>query len=332
MSASQTRDRLVARAKGVPGARRAAHLYRSSRRQVEAALGSLAGRQGGKSFEDLPDEDAIRLAYNVLLDRDPDQLGIDTFRDWFKAGKTKADMAAFIRSSDEFSNYNSFRDISPSVHHGRGVFVRSLPPARRILDLGGSSRNSVVGAFVLFDYPYEFEELVIVELPSDERHEHYADVKEGDIVPTHLGPVRYRYHSMTDLSGFEDESFDLVYSGQTIEHVDEADADKVLEEVHRVLRPGGWFAFDTPNGAVCRMQQEEFIDPDHKIEYTHPQIVEKLRRARFDVVRQHGLNYAGRSVAEGKFDLAETTRKWGLYDDPEVCYILAYVCRPQAKG
>jgi SAM-dependent methyltransferase len=324
---SRARQRLVTGAQRVPGGPRAFDLYRSSRRRVKAAVGALAERPGGRGFEDLPDDEAIRVAYNVLLDREPDELGIETFRGWLAGGKPKADVARFIRASDEFSSYNAFQEMGTSVHHGRGIFVRSLPPARRILDLGGSSRNSVVGAFVLFDYPYAFDELIIVELPSGERHEHYADVKEGDVVPTHLGPVRYRYHSMTDLSGFDDSSFDLVYSGQTIEHVEEAEADKVLEEVHRVLRPGGWFAFDTPNGPVCRLQQAEFIDPDHKIEYSHPQLLEKLDRAGFEVVRRHGLNYAGRSVSDGRFDLAETARLWGLYDDIESCYILAYVCR-----
>ena len=327
MTATRTRQRLVTQARRLPGGPKLIDLYRSSRRRVEETLRWRADRQAGKGFEDLAAGDAIRMAYNVLLDREPDQLGIDTFRGWLAAGKSKGDMARFIRSSDEFASYNAFREMGPSVHYGRGVFVRSLPRARRILDLGGSSRNSVVGALVLFDYPYAFDELVIVELPSDQRHEHYLDVKEGDTVPTHLGPVRYHYHSMTDLSAYENGSFDLVYSGQTIEHVEEADADKVLEEVRRVLRPGGWFAFDTPNGAVCRLQQAEFIDPDHKVEYTHAQVLEKLGRAGFEVVRQHGLNYAGRSVAERRFDLPETARRWGLYDDAEACYILAYVCR-----
>ena len=32
---------------------------------------------------------------------------------------------------------------------------------------------------------------------------------------TALGPVRYRYHSMVDLSDYADDSVDLVYSGQS---------------------------------------------------------------------------------------------------------------------
>lgn len=324
------RRRVVSVAERLPAGRSLVKLYRATRGRAVDTSNALAYLRGGRSFYDLPRDAAIRTAYNVLLDREPDELGMKTYQNWLAGGMTKADMVAGIKASDEFANYTGYREMGPSVHYGRGVFVRSLPPARRILDLGGSSRNSIVGAFVLFDYPYCFDELIIVELPSDERHEHYRDVKEGDTVPTHLGPVHYRYHSMTDLSGYEDHSVDLVYSGQTIEHVEEHEADRVLAEVRRVLRPGGFFAVDTPNGAVCRLKQDEFIDPDHKVEYTHSQMLDKLRRSGLEVVRQHGLNYAGRSVADGRFDLFETARKWGLYDDIERCYILAYVCRAPA--
>ena len=44
------------------------------------------------------------------------------------------------------------------------------------------------------------------------------------------------------------------------------------------LRPGGYFALDTPNGRLTRLQQADFIDPDHKIEYTFEQLFAKLRR------------------------------------------------------
>jgi ubiquinone/menaquinone biosynthesis C-methylase UbiE len=70
---------------------------------------------------------------------------------------------------------------------------------------------------------------------------------------------------MTDLGGIPDGSFDLIYSGQSIEHVTADEADKVLLEARRVLRPG-------------------------------------------------------------RFDAADTARHWGMFDDIERCYLLAYVC------
>ena len=306
----------------VDRARVARQRWRANRRSVEYVLGK-------RPFNEVPDPVAVRLAYNVMLERDPDEMAITTFLHWLQAGEiTRQEMVSAISYSDEFARYTAYRELGPSVHYGRELFIRSLPPARRILDLGGSSRYIASGAFVSLGYPYAFDELVIVELPSGERHEHYADVKEGEEVTTHLGPVRYRYHSMVDLSDYPDDSFDLVYSGQTIEHVSESDGDEVLSEVRRILAPGGHLALDTPNGRVCRLQQADFIDPDHKVEYTHPQMAAKLADAGFGIHRQHGLNYAGKSVATGVFDLEDTAARRGLYDDLESCYILAYVCTP----
>lgn len=44
---------------------------------------------------------------------------------------------------------------------------------------------------------------------------------------------------------FEGSSFDLVFAGEIIEHV--ADTDRMLEEIRRVLRPGGHLLLTTPN-------------------------------------------------------------------------------------
>jgi SAM-dependent methyltransferase len=321
------RAEVAAFLKRSPALRSAVHKGRLARRRAQVSKQVLQYVADRRSLAGLPNEVVVRLAYNVMLDREPDELGMETFLRWLGSGEmTRLGMVAAICHSDEFARYTADRELGPSIHYGRALFVRSLPPARRILDLGGSSRYSASGAFVSFDYPYPFDELVIVELPSGDRHEHYADVKEGDEVSTHVGPVKFRYHSMVDLSDYPAGSFDLVYSGQTIEHVSESDADKVLSEVHRVLRPGGHFALDTPNGAVCRLQQAEFIDPDHEVEYTHGEMSAKLIGAGFLIERQHGINYAGSSVQSGVFDLEETARRRGVYDALEACYILAYVC------
>ena len=59
-------------------------------------------------------------------------------------------------------------------------------------------------------YPYPFDELVIIDLPSEDRHQIYRSTDSRREVESALGPVHYRYHSMTDLSGFDDGSVDLV--------------------------------------------------------------------------------------------------------------------------
>jgi predicted SAM-dependent methyltransferase len=132
---------------------------------------------------------------------------------------------------------------------------------------------------------------------------------------------------MTDLSDFEDAGTDLVYSGQSIEHVMPDEGVSVLKEVGRILRPGGHLALDTPNARVTRLQQDAFIDPDHKVEYTHREMLAALTDAGLEVVEAKGLNYAGRSVATGRFDIDEVAGNTGMYAANEDCYILCYICR-----
>jgi len=97
-----------------------------------------------------------------------------------------------------------------------------------------------------------------------------------------------------------------------------------------VLRPGGVLALDTPNSRLTRLQQEEFVDPDHKYEYAHKEMVALLEDGGFVVERAQGINYGGGSVARGIFDATELATKRGLYDAIEDCYLLAYVCRRPA--
>jgi predicted SAM-dependent methyltransferase len=132
---------------------------------------------------------------------------------------------------------------------------------------------------------------------------------------------------MVDLSFLEDDSVDLVYSGQSIEHVTEEDGDAVLSESLRILRPGGYMAIDTPNARVCRLQQEGFIDPDHKVEYHLGALRAKVERAGFEVLTERGLNWGGPAVAEGRFDLDALAGNWGVFHDAESCYLLALLLR-----
>jgi hypothetical protein len=247
------RDFVVARVKRSPSLRAAVRYVREVRSAARDAVGF--GRYlGGGDLNGLSDRFIVRLAYNLLLGREPDPGGRLNFEGWLRDGIiSRRDVVAKIHNSKEFASYLAHRELGPSLHQSRGLFVRSLPPAARILDLGGSSRWNAAGALVDFDYPHRFEELVIVELPADERNDHYSNVIEGDSIESPLGPVRFRYHSMVKLEGLEDGSFDLVYCGQSMEHVSLAAADQGLSEARRVLKPGGVLALDTPNGAVCRL-------------------------------------------------------------------------------
>jgi predicted SAM-dependent methyltransferase len=283
------------------------------------------------SVERLPSDAAIRLTYEIMLGREPDPTGFADSLSMLSSGLiTRQQLAERIRGSEEFANRGfSGAMLGSSLHAGRCQWVRSLPAARRIVDLGGTHLATGDGALVSLGYPYPFEELVIVDLPPDARHAIYRGA-EHSRVETRRGPVTYRYHSMTELSDFADCSVDLVYSGQSIEHVHREEGALMLKSVHRMLSPGGWIAIDTPNARVTRLQQDEFIDPDHKLEYTWPELRELIVDAGLDVVSVQGLNYAGRSLATRVFDVEEVACNYGLHHEAEDCYILAVLARKPA--
>jgi SAM-dependent methyltransferase len=276
-------------------------------------------------FEQLAPRQAVRLAYNVLLRRDPDEPAWSEQVEAIATGRlTRGDMIDRIRCSSE---YRTQVPVGPaglhsSLHASRCEFIAGLPPARRIVDLGGGHTTDPRGALVVLGYPYDFEELVVVDLPPDDRHPLYHSDRFG-AGDTERGRVRYEYRSMSDLSFTGDASVGLVYSGQSIEHVTEADGDLVLKECLRILEPGGYLAIDTPNGRVCRLQQTALIDPDHEIEYTLGQLRDKVHRAGFHVLAERGLNWGGPAVTAGRFDPVALAGNYGVYYDAESCYLLA---------
>jgi SAM-dependent methyltransferase len=281
------------------------------------------------AFGEMPPEQAFRSAYNIVLNREPTAQETREVLPLIQQGVLpRTELVKRLEGSVEYRFGVPFEKttLPHSLHMSRCEFIVGLPPARRILDIGGGDVNHPEGALVAMGYPYRFDALTIIDLPTDERHPMYRSA-EHPTVESSRGPVTYRYQSMTDLAAFADGSFDLVYSGQSIEHVSEDEADAVLREVWRILEPGGVFAFDTPNARVTRFQQAAFVDPDHKIEYTAPQLDAKLREAGFEIVDRKGLNYVGVSAAAGSFDWDEAARNRGMFAAAEDCYLLAYVCQ-----
>jgi SAM-dependent methyltransferase len=269
------------------------------------------------------------MAYNILLRREPDEPAWSEQAGALAAGDlSAADVVDRIRCSGEYRTQVPVgpNSLHSSLHYSRCEFIIGLPPARRIVDLGGGHTIDPRGAMVLLGYPYDFDELVIVDLPPDDRHPLYHSERFAGL-DTDQGTVRYEYRSMADLSFAEDDSVDLVYSGQSIEHVTIEDGDAVLDESFRILRPGGFMAIDTPNGTVCRLQQDSFIDPDHKVEYRLDELRAKVVRAGFEVLTERGLNWGGPAVADGRFDLEALAGNYGVFHDAESCYLLALLIR-----
>src|SRR3984957_16547981 len=214
-------------------------------RRVRGAPLPVPGGRGWRGLSNLSAQRVLDVVYELILNREPDPTGTASYLAGLQSGAlTPQEVAVWAVASGEWWSVTPFPGLGPSLHFSRMMFVRSLPAARRILDLGGTALGNATGALVLMGYPYAFEDLVVIDLPSDERNELYQEAAAHEVTQTALGPVRYRYLSMVDLSDYPDDSVDLVYSGQSIEHVPPDVADTVLSEVHRVLRPGGYLGID----------------------------------------------------------------------------------------
>lgn len=87
-----------------------------------------------------------------------------------------------------------------------------------------------------------------------------------------------------------DESVDLLFAGECIEHIENTDA--FLEEVYRVLRPEGAFILTTPNadGYLYRIRGERYcVGPEHVALMGYRELQQYLAD-RFVTVAEHGFN------------------------------------------
>ena len=94
------------------------------------------------------DKAFLRMAYRMLLDREIDETGMRDRLEQLRDGATRASVLTSLRSSSEMMAFVT-REPLPSLHHSRELFIRSLPPARRILDLGGTHLGDERGAMVV---------------------------------------------------------------------------------------------------------------------------------------------------------------------------------------
>jgi glycosyltransferase involved in cell wall biosynthesis/predicted SAM-dependent methyltransferase len=274
----------------------------------------------------------VDRAYRRVLGRVPDSFGFRHFADRLRAGQcSRRDVVADLVRSEEYRTQSRpAYDMNEVLHLLRCKMVAGLPPAEDILDLGGAAPLSVEGAFLLMGYPHPFRSLTIVDLPPEKRlggHGTHPLERSGAWFEVGAGRVRHTQTSMTDLGALESASMDLVFSGQSIEHVSEAEGRQVMREAMRVLRPGGHFFLDTINATLARIQSPAHaIHPEHQMEYDVPGLVARLKEVGFAIKEVQGLAPMPESLARGVFDEDEIIAKAKLSPNAEICYLFSVHC------
>ena len=251
-----------------------------------------------------------------------------TSRNWRAARSARASWSSGWSTPREWSHAALMTEFGPSLHYGAAPSFAACPGPRR-----PRHRRSRRGRPLRWPRPHglslRFDELVVVDLPSEDRHAIYQDEVRPAFTETPNGPVTYRYHSMTDLNGLASESFDLVYSGQSMSTSPKRRPRACWHRCAACSVPGGVLALDTPNTRPTKLHRRPSSTRSVRVRAHgdgRPVGGQRLRRR----ARARGINYGRASVARGVVDPTELATKRGLYDAVEDCYLLAYVCRRPA--
>jgi len=210
------------------------------------------------------------------------------------------------------------------INRARQIMVRRLlPSAKRIIDL-----RWINSPLVHMGYAHPFLQMVMVDLEVGQRHPMYREAsfgqRDGERVVVHSG-------DMTRLDAFPNDSFDLAWSGQSIEHVDLEAGARMCAEAFRVLSPGAYFCLDTPNRSITAIHTRDigggFIHPEHKHEYQVPELRGLLRDTGFDIVAEHGICEMPLTCATGRFHYEDFVLGNSIIDDPSKAYIQYFTAR-----
>lgn len=285
----------------------------------------------------MEDADFVAHAYRGLLGREPDATGLANWTAHLRMN-TAAQVLAGMVASEEFRRNYIFRQIGSGDHDKLATFSnllasavwnrpihqlrcqlvgQLLPQARQILDLGGAS-SEPEGALIHMGYRGA-EQITIIDLPPDIR---FKKAMEGTSAGTYQGiKVAYAYHSMADLRQYADDLFDLIWSGQTIEHVTREDGEAIFSEIPRILKPGGIFALDTPNRTATQLWKiRHFIHAEHKYEYKFRELTEALTSVGLEQVDCKGIIDVSRSLKVGYLIPDEFTQG-RINGSPETSFI-----------
>lgn len=216
-----------------------------------------------------------------------------------------------------------------SHHQARLELVqKQLPPAEYILDIGGASGSEPCGSLLLMGYPHQPKRIDIVDLPGEERFFQCLSPDMKTYITPQGTQIDYHYVSMTGITKFPDATFDLVWSGQSIEHITPEEASIVIQEVYRILKPGGYFCLDTPNRHMTLLQVKQgFIHPEHKIEYVPKELVDKIIKTGFTIVQQKAVSPMPISYQRGRFNRLELIHSKSLGDEPDTGYSFYLECQ-----
>jgi SAM-dependent methyltransferase len=187
-------------------------------------------------------------------------------------GSSAVDQDVPVQSNAERLHY--------ALHELRTIELERVPKgARRVLSVGASGRW-------YFDW---FERSVGV---VDEHLGVEAFETKPDDLPAYATWIP---DTADHMIGVDDSSVDVVFAGQTTEHLWSSELAGFLEEAHRVLRADGLLVLDSPNRLVT--EHLNWTHGGHTVELSLEEITELVTFAGFEIVSTAGI---WRAIIDGR--------------------------------
>jgi len=212
------------------------------------------------------------------------------------------------------------KDVLININNYADVLLRtqmiSLPFAQRILDLGA-------GSCVLKDvYPFLDSVITFTDLEDSESGTFQLSMKKYiDTDPNaRCSNFKFVETSCTDLSMFEDNSFELVVFSHVIEHLTEEEIDSTLKEIKRVLVPKGNLVVVTPNKTARIIVGTYMAHADHIEEFTGEELVEMLEKYGFVATNNN------RSILKVTEDNGKQVLEMNVHNDINTGYFTFLYC------
>jgi len=175
------------------------------------------------------------------------------------------------------------------IHSERSRLLKKLPTGAKVVCSAGCAGSWY---FQWFEECYGYVPVHIgVELHSPK--------------PTDLPKnVRWIQNSVRAMHEIRNDSVDLMFSGQNIEHLSPSDILGFLKEANRVIRHGGFLCIDSPNRSVTVAGR--YVQPEHVLELSTDEAIRLFELAGFNVVEKYGIwlcqTATGERLAIADFD------------------------------
>ncbi len=156
-------------------------------------------------------------------------------------------------------------------------YLKYINKTDKILDLGcGNGQNSIKAAKIAKQViGLEIDQTLLAIAKKSAQLKRLKNIvfKKGDLEKKLI---------------LKDNSFNGIIFLDVLEHL--RNRDQILRELKRVLKPSGYLFLGVPSSETSwkNVQREagicSFSDPDHKIEFSEPQIIRLLKKHQFEII------------------------------------------------